>query len=269
VMTCGAPVGAIIYAFLFEGLLPRLGFAWMARTMAFFMLGIYVIALPLLLWGATNTGNLSTSTKRKLFDKAALTDLPFWIYSLATTTIFMAYLTPYFYIPTFAQTVLGTSQSRASYLLIISQAASIPGRLTAAIAANYFGIMIPWIICALVSGIVCLFWASIHRASAFLAFCALYGAFSGALVPLPPSIFPVVCPDRKVLGTRLGMAQSVSSIANLVGPPIAGALLRINRDGRNFLGVELWSGLILLLGTCQLFVLWITLIKRRGAKLLV
>jgi hypothetical protein len=43
------------------------------------------------------------------------------------------------------------------------------------------------------------------------------GFFSGALIPL------IVCPEKEVIGIWLSMAQSVSSLANLSGPPIAGS----------------------------------------------
>lgn len=226
--TCGAPIGGILYTIMFERCLPKLGFAWTARVLGFFMLGTYCIALPLLLFGATNTKSLSSGRKRKLFDKEALTDLPFWSYAGVTFTTFMAYLVPYFYMPSYAQSVLGETQSRSSYTLIASQAASVPGRMLAAVAANYFGVMVAWTGCAAISAIVCFAWIGVNSYGGFIAFCAFYGkqhhispdllvvantstgAFSGPLVPLPPSIFPVVCPDRKLLGTRLGMAQSVS-----------------------------------------------------------
>ena len=43
------------------------------------------------------------------------------------------------------------------------------------------------------------------------------GFFSGALIPL------LVCTEKEVIGIWLSMAQSVSSLANLSGPPIAGS----------------------------------------------
>lgn len=87
------------------------------------------------------------------------------------------------------------------------------------------------------------------------------------MVPLPPSIFPVVCPDPKVLGTRLGMAQSISSIANLLGPPIAGAVLKAqNSDGKHFLGVQLFTGLLMTIGAVQILGLWSILVRKRGAR---
>lgn len=175
--TCGAPVGGILYTVLFQACLPKLGFAWTARVLGFFMLGSYCIAIPLLLAGASNAATLAPGKKRKLFDKNALKDPPFWTYSAVTFTTFMAYLVPYFYMPSYAQLVLGKNESLASYALIASQAASVPGRLLAATAANYFGVMVAWAGCALISGIVCLAWMGVKSYPAFVVFCAFYGKF--------------------------------------------------------------------------------------------
>ena len=90
------------------------------------------------------------------------------------------------------------------------------------------------------------------------------GFFSGALIPLPPSIFPVVCPDPKVLGTRLGMAQAVGATASLIGSPIAGAL--VGDNGQHYLGLQLFSGLVMLVGVGFQVSLWIDLVKKRNCK---
>lgn len=118
---------------------------------------------------------------------------------------------------------------------------------------------------------VCLVWIGIESMGGFFAFCALYGFFSGPLIPLPTSIFPVVCPDTRLLGARLGMAQLFSAIANLVGPPVAGALLGVRKgsalqDRHHYLGVQLWAGLVMLIGTCLTCGLWVILIKKRRTK---
>jgi len=63
------------------------------------------------------------------------------------------------------------------------------------------------------------------------------------------------------------MAQSVSSIANLLGPPIAGAVLRAaNSDSKHFIGVQLFTGMLMALGAIQAVGLWRLLITRNGAK---
>ncbi|KAL6250313.1 hypothetical protein RBB50_002614 [Rhinocladiella similis] len=267
IVTCGAPFGGIIYTITFDSLIDSLGFGWTVRVMGFIMIASYLIAFPLLLWGAGNTGDISSGTARKLFDKAAFKDLPFWLYSVSCFFLFFGYMVPFIFIPSYGQIKLGMSRSLSLYAIVVAQAVSIFGRLLAAFVASRIGIMIPWLACGTVSAIMCLAWAGIHDVASFFAYAALYGGFSGALIPLPPSIFPVVCPDPKVLGARLGMAQAIGATASLIGSPIAGAL--ISDHGRNYLGLQLFSGFVMLVGACLLVCLWITLVKQRNCRKLI
>jgi sugar phosphate permease len=88
------------------------------------------------------------------------------------------------------------------------------------------------------------------------------GFFSAGLVTLPSTAFANICPDLSLLGTRLGMSWGVSSVATLIGAPIAGALLKTNAGKSDFSGVQIWSGVCLLLGTSCCIVLWISTVKR-------
>lgn len=162
---------------LFSKLIQSLDFPWTARIMALTMIGIYAVSFPLLLWRAPNIGEISDGTKRILFDKAAVTDVPFWTFTIATSTISMVYWVPYYYIPTFMKSQLNMSSSWASYGLIISQAMSIVGRLSAAFAASKFGVMLPWVVTALASGTVCLAWAGVTHFAPFIGICVLWGEF--------------------------------------------------------------------------------------------
>jgi MFS family permease len=80
-VTCGAPVGGIIYVLIFQQLIVRLGFEWTVRVMGFVMLGSYSISAPLLLLGAKNLGDLAVGTKRKLFDARYLPPSPIFEFS--------------------------------------------------------------------------------------------------------------------------------------------------------------------------------------------
>ncbi|USW50549.1 Putative major facilitator superfamily, MFS transporter superfamily [Septoria linicola] len=266
ITTCGAPVGGIIYTLIFSQLIDRLSFGWTVRIMAFVMLGTYLISFPLLLWGVTNLGDLASGSPRKLFDRSALSDAPFWLYSASNFFIFLGYMVPFVFIPSYGQLVLGISQSLSLYIAMIAQAASIFGRLIAGYTASKIGVMIPWIFCVFSSGIVAIAWLGASRTGAFIAVAALYGCFSGALIPLPPSVFPVVCPDPKVFGARLGMAQGFGSFASLIGPPIAAALANASSGSgsTNYLGLQLFAGLVMLTGGCVLILLWIVLARRRN-----
>ena len=268
ITTCGAPTGGIIYTLIFEQLIGRMGFGWTVRIMGFVMLGAYCISFPLLLWGAKNVGNLASGTKRKLFDPRAFQDLPFCWYTFTNCFIFLGYMIPFIFIASFGQTALGMSRSDALYVIMIAQASSVLGRLVAGFTASRVGVMIPWVTCAISSGTLSIAWIGVHSKGSFIAYAALYGCFSGALIPLPPSVFPVVCPDPKILGARLGMAQGIGSLASLIGSPIAGALSSINAGdspgGTNYLGLQLFTGLTMVVGGCNLIGLWSLLVKRRN-----
>ncbi|KAJ5127740.1 hypothetical protein N7448_008519 [Penicillium atrosanguineum] len=267
--TSGAPAGGIIYTVMFDQLISKLSFAWTVRIMAFLMLSLFLVAAFLLVTQGRGAITTTNGQRKKLIDIRALKDLPFWSFTAANFLLYLGYITPFYYIPTYAQTKLGTSRSMASYVLIISQACSIVGRVGTTICAHYFGSMVSWICCGILSGILCFAWISADTLVRFILFAAFYGGISGALIPLPPSVFFHVCPDAQILGTWLGMAQSISSFASLLGPPIAGALASVGSHSStdlNFLNIQLFGGITMSIGAFELLLLWYLLWKIRDKK---
>ncbi|OQE38915.1 hypothetical protein PENCOP_c007G08469 [Penicillium coprophilum] len=267
VSSSGAPVGGIIYTILFNQLISKVGFPWTVRVMAFLMLALFIAAAILLLGPDRRAVKVKPTQRRSLIDLRALKDLPFWSFAIGNFFLYLGYITPFYYIPTYAETKLGTSRSMASNVLMISQASSVIGRVVLTLFAHYFGSMIAWIACGVLSGVLCICWISADTVVRLIFFAAFYGGISGALIPLPPSVFTHVCPDPKSLGTWLGMAQSLSSFASLLGPPIAGALASIGSEGSeelNYLGIQLFSGIVMCFGAFELIGLWYLLYTKRG-----
>lgn len=54
-------------------------------------------------------------------------------------------------------------------------------------------------------------------------------------------------------------------MATLIGAPIGGALLLKKNGETSFIGVQVWSGVFLLIGTCFIVTLW-TLTVRKQKK---
>ena len=269
ITTCGAPTGGVIYTLIFEQLIGHMSFGWTVRIMGFVMLGSYCISFPLLLFRADNVGNLAAGApKRKLIDPSAFKDLAFCWYTFSNFFIFLGYMIPFIFMASFGQQALGLSRSFSLYAIMIAQASSIVGRIAAGQTASKIGVMVPWVTCAICSGVFCIAWVGVRSKASYVAYVALYGCFSGALIPLPPSVFPVVCPDPKVLGARLGMAQGIGSIASLIGSPIAGAITRVNAEnspgGVNYLGLQLFTGITMIFGGCNLIGLWMLLVKTKN-----
>ncbi|KAE8824761.1 hypothetical protein PTNB73_07353 [Pyrenophora teres f. teres] len=231
IVMSGIAVGGVIYINMFNQLVHSAGFPWTMRAIGFVALAAALLSIPALLSGSDWLKH--KRKRRSLFDKTALQDRLFLIFTSCTFATFLGYIVPYFYIPTYAKERLGSSESTALYMLVLAIAGSFFGRLTSAVAAHWLGANVTWAICF----------------------------FSAALVTVPSAVFANITPDLSRLGTRLGMSWSVSSIATLIGAPIAGALLK-KKDGRtDFIGVQVWSGACLLIGTCCLIVLWIVTVR--------
>ncbi|KAH8723947.1 major facilitator superfamily domain-containing protein [Phaeosphaeriaceae sp. PMI808] len=255
----GIAVGGVVYIIMFDRLTKRVGFPWAIRGLGFVALVATCLSIPALLSGSSM---LATRRKaRALFDKSAIHDRLFLIFTASTFFTFLGYMVPYFYIPMYAREKLGSSDSMSLYMLVFSVASSFFGRLASGVVAHYVGAIVTWIICAFVSGILAFVWISIEKESSLIAFSVLWGFFSAGLVTVPSAAFANITPDLSRLGTRLGMSWSVSSVASLIGSPIAGLLLKTKNGRTNFIGVQVWSGVCLMVGAMWLSVLWITTVR--------
>lgn len=84
-------------------------------------------------------------------------------------------MVPFFYIPSYAQVELNMSRSLSLYSIVIAQGVSVIGRLLASAAAGRVGVMIPWLTCGTLSGLLCLAWIGVQSPATFLVFAAFYG----------------------------------------------------------------------------------------------
>lgn len=140
--------------------------------MGFVALSAYIVAIPCLMSGA----QIAKGGKARAFiDRSALRDIPFLTFSFGQLFAFWGYLPPFFYIPTFAEVSLRTGSTKAFYLLVGAQAASLGGRMVVAVIAHYLGVMAPWIASASISGILAFAWLGITDLSGLTAFAVLYG----------------------------------------------------------------------------------------------
>lgn len=81
-------------------------------------------------------------------------------------------------------------------------------------------------------------------------FALLYGMSFRAIVSILPQAVDAMAPDMKNLGTRMGTAFAIASIALLVGNPIEGALLKKRK--------LCWTaGIQRCLLDCELLVVWV------------
>ena len=225
--------------------------------MGFVALGGFIIAIPLVL---CRTVNVSWK-RRSLVDRRAWKDLRFLTLCVGGFFRFLGYFSPVVFIPVFSQTALRLSQKTSLDLLIVFNAAALVGGLLGPLATARTTIMLPWTVCSVAASALCLAWPAIHTFGGFVAFAVLYGLFSGSLAVFPPAVVPLLCPSPDVIGTRMGMLWGSAAFAFLLGTPIAAATS--DTSNGHFLGLQLFSGVTLLVGALLLLPLWAPIRKKQ------
>ncbi|KAK0515033.1 hypothetical protein JMJ35_002412 [Cladonia borealis] len=231
----GSSLGGIIYPIVFHQLLPRVGFGWATRTLAFIMLATLTVPLTVM------KVRVKPTQKRQLLQLSAFKELPFTFFSIAEFLGFMGLYVPFFYIQSYAIRSPHThvEPSIAFYLLVILNVGSLFGRVIPNFLADKSGPLNMLLPCAKISAFLAFCWISIHSTAGLVMFCLLYGFFSGTFVSLPPTTVVSLSPNVAVVGTRMGMSFAFAGFGLLVGNPVAGAILG---TGDNFTGVQAFCG---------------------------
>jgi predicted MFS family arabinose efflux permease len=135
---------------------------------------------------------------------------------------------PFFYIQTYAQKKGTPADGMAFYLLSIITTGSVFGRIFPNFFANQVGPFNIISLCTVICGALMFALVNLSSLAGMVVVALLYGFFSGAFVSLPPTCFVQLSPDRSLIGTRMGMGYAVMTIGNLIGTPVAGAILQSN-----------------------------------------
>lgn len=100
------------------------------------------------------------------------------------------------------------------------------------------------------SGIICLgTWAVTSSIPILITFVSLYGFCSGVFIAVLPVIIAQITPPSR-FGGRIGAFYSVCALAQLVGSPIGGALIKNEKEGTGNAADD-YIGLILFAVYCH------------------
>ena len=156
-----------------------------------------------------------------------------------------------FYLQTYAPTRQITSDTNyAFYLLSIFSAGSFFGRILPNFLADKFGAPNMLVPCTIAAGVWCLGWIAITNVVGITIFAVLYEFLAGAYVSLVPPVIVDLTPDMSALGTWIGMSLFISAFGLLIGNPIGGALVNIQK--RRFGAGQGFAGGVILLGALLL-----------------
>ena len=231
----GSATGGLVFPVIVQQLLPKIGFPWTVRVIAFVMLAIQAVTL------AFTKPRLPPRKTGALVEWSAFKEFPYAIFSLGMFLNFWGLYFAFYYIGSFGRNILGISESDSISDLLILNGVGIFGRLIPAhLADRFFGplnILIPF---AFVSGLLLYCWAAVSSKGGLIGFAVIYGLFAAGIQSLFPATLSSLTTDLKKAGVRMGMVFSVISFACLTGPPLAGALIQ-RKDG-GYLYAQMFAG---------------------------
>ena len=253
----GACVGGTVLPIMLRQLIPKIGFAWAVRSVAFVNLGCACLALLIVCRRPNHA-----YPARRLLDLSALREPPYALFTLAMFLIFLPYYVPLTYIPLFAQTALGASDNLAGYLLAIANGGSLFGRTMPYILGTKVTPMRVFVFWAIGSSTLLFGWIGVTTIPGFILWCVLWGFVSGALVTAPIASIShcVLSPSPAQLGTRMGMSWFAAAAGELVGAPVAGALANV--QAAQYTLAQAIPGAIMVVGT--LCLVWPYMVMSRS-----
>ncbi|KAK7743294.1 hypothetical protein SLS53_004379 [Cytospora paraplurivora] len=144
------------------------------------------------------------------------------------------------------QKAAGIPKYPTEYLVPITNAASIFGRIFPGHLGDLYGVFNVCIVFTLFSGIISLaLWLPAESTGPSIAFAVLYGFASGLTLAIIPALVAAISDIRK-LGFRVGTLYPFSSFGALFGSPIVGAIMTSQHGG--YSGLRIFCGVMLVTG---------------------
>lgn len=234
----GSSIGGIVMPIILSKMLrSSLGFGWSVRIIGFIMLPFLIFAI------FTIKARLPPSNS-PWFLTAPFKDRTYVLLVAAIFFIFVGMFTPLFYLPSYAVHI-GINANLASYMLAILNGASTFGRIIPGILADKFGRVNILAIAGLVNGVVIFCFNEVTNTAGVVVYAVFFGLTSGMIISGASAAVSVCPKDPRDLGTWMGIALSISSIAALIGPPFNGMLVD---KYHGYFEVAMFSGAMCLFG---------------------
>ncbi|KAJ7022587.1 major facilitator superfamily domain-containing protein [Mycena alexandri] len=227
-----ASLGGVLYPIMLERLIPRIGFGWTIRVLAFVVLLCFIIA--------TFTIKVRRPAKplprlSQLLAFRAFRDPIYLCLCLGGWFSVTSTFNPFFYVSVYGSDANGGPSFLTPYYLSIMTATAILGRIAPGFIADRVGKFNVIAVSTTLSGVLILaLWYTSSAQPNLIAFAAIYGVVSG--------------PFFAVLSRSELASEWLSSSSALAGTPIGGVFIS-NETLPNFRHLILFSGVIALVGS--------------------
>lgn len=262
IAAAGSATGGMIFPAMVQQLLPKIGFPWTMRSLAFIQFACLI---------ACNIGLRPRVPPRKtgaLVDWASFKEKPYVFFAVGmffvsllswpvtrrssnTQQNFQGVYFAFFYLGSFARNIIGVSYAESINLLLVLNGVGVIGRIIPNhLADRYFGPMNCLIPSVVFSSLLYYCWIAVTNRAGLYGWAVVYGIVGAAIQSLFPATLSSLTTNLRMMGTRMGMVFTIVSFAVLTGPPIAGALIDAKRGEYQY--AQMFAGLDLTIGCCFL-----------------
>ncbi|CAK7207539.1 hypothetical protein SEUCBS139899_010349 [Sporothrix eucalyptigena] len=239
----GSATGGLVFPSIVRQLLPSVGFPWTMRVIGF------VQFVTLLIASIGLRTRLPPRRSGQLVEWSAFREPEYAFYAAGSFFCFWSVYIVFFYISSYSRDIIGFSYTDSLNLLLVVNGVGAIGRLLPNYIADRVGTINMFAVFGLYAGIAGLCWMAVHSATGLYIWSVFYGIAAGGIQSLfPAGLTSLNTRDLSKAGVRIGMVFTINSIATLTGPPVAGALITADKGG--YLGAQIFTGTVLLVGTC-------------------
>ncbi|KAF9049447.1 major facilitator superfamily domain-containing protein [Rhodocollybia butyracea] len=244
----GSSIGGIIYPIMLTRLVPRIGFGWTMRVIAFMSLFCYAVG-TLTIYPRRPTKPLPRFTK--LLDFNGFKDPCYLFLALGCWFGVFSIWNPFFYVGLSAELANPGSPLNQYYLSILC-ASSVVGRVSPGLLASRVGrFNLLWMSTFLSAVLIFALWYTSFSEASLVTFVVLYGIVAGPFFTLIPPCVASLSPIDRV-GARLGSLYAFMATACLAGTPVGGVFITTSTV-TNYKHLILFSGLMAFVGAAFLF----------------
>ncbi|KAH9231692.1 hypothetical protein K456DRAFT_1751494 [Colletotrichum gloeosporioides 23] len=246
IAACESVTGGLIYPSMARVLLPSIGFGWTMRSIGFIQLATLAVALAVV-----RPRFRPVPGTRLLVDWGAFKELEFTLYFIGVFLAYLGVFFPFFFLTSYAREKQGMSYVDALNLLLVLNGIGFIARLFPSLLSACFGTLNTFIGLVFASSLCMYTWIAVQSLSGLYVWTAFYSISVGGVQSLFPAAVTSLSPDRSKLGSQKGIISSAVGFGALIGSPISGQLISINRG--SYVAAQVFAGSALAAGCGLIF----------------
>lgn len=244
IAACGSTVGGLVFPSMARTLLPMIGFGWTMRAIGLIQLVTLILALALV------RPRVTPKIRGQFFDWSAFSVPEYGFFAFGSFLVYIGLFFPIFYLASYARSGLGLEYTQSLNLILVLNGVGIVGRLGPSFLSPIVGPLNLFTAHVVATALIVYLWTLVSTVRGLYAWTVFFSLAMGGIQSLAPTALAAVRFDPQKQGTLLGMVNTVSGFGALIGPAVAGALIK---GGVEYTNSQVFAATCMIVGGAVLF----------------